>query len=76
MILDKYLRIRRPAASAVLRFPLKVNGDGSGCEADSRRCFDGASEIKKAPMITRTATQINSPRAIMLRHAWLPMSAA
>ena len=46
------------------------------CDADSRSCFDGASAIKTAPMITRTATPISSPRATMLRHAWVPMSAA
>src|ERR1700686_1914569 len=47
-----------------------------GCDGDSRSCFDGASAIKTAPMITRTATPISSPRATMLRHAWVPMSAA
>jgi hypothetical protein len=47
-----------------------------GCDARSRSPFDGASAIKTAPMITRTATPISSPRATMLRHAWVPMSAA
>jgi hypothetical protein len=39
------------------------------CDGDSRSCFDGASAIKTAPMITRTATPISSPRATMLRNA-------
>ena len=47
-----------------------------GCDADSTSCFDGASAIKTAPIITRTATPISSPRATMLQHAWVPMSAA
>jgi hypothetical protein len=47
-----------------------------GCDGDSRSCFDGASAIKTAPMITRTATPISSALATMLRHAWVPMSAA
>ena len=47
-----------------------------GCDGESRSCFDGASAIKTAPMITRTATPISSPRATILRHAWVPMSAA
>src|ERR1035437_987207 len=47
-----------------------------GCNTDSTSCFDGASAIKTAPIITRTATPISSPRATMLQHAWVPMSAA
>ena len=47
-----------------------------GWDTGSRSGFDGASAIKTAPMITRTATPISSPRATMLRHAWVPMSAA
>src|ERR1035438_4721661 len=38
--------------------------------------FDGASAIKTTPISTRTATPISSPRATMLRHAWVPMRAA
>src|ERR1035438_2203619 len=38
--------------------------------------FGGASAIKTTPISTRTATPISSPRATMLRHAWVPMRAA
>jgi hypothetical protein len=34
-----------------------------GCDGDSRSGFEGASAIRTAPMITRTATPISSPRA-------------
>ena len=43
---------------------------------DPRSCFDGARAINTIPMSTRTATPISSSRATMLRHAWVPMSAA
>jgi hypothetical protein len=64
------------ATSTVRRLPILAVNTFYGREADSALCFVGTSAIHAAPIATRTATPISSPREIMLRIACVPITVA
>jgi hypothetical protein len=62
--------------STVRRLPVNVVDEYYAVRWASVGCFVGASAIRAMPMTMRTATPISSPREIMLRNAWVPITAA